>query len=58
MLLTRKKIGVLMGGTSTEREVSLRSGTAIHNALKGLGYDTIAIDAGPDICSVLKTETI
>ena len=58
MLLTRKKIGVLMGGTSTEREVSLRSGTAIYNALKGLGYDTIAIDAGPDICSVLKTETI
>ena len=57
-MLTKKKIGVLMGGTSTEREVSLRSGTAIHNALKGLGYDTIAIDAGPDICSVLKTETI
>jgi D-alanine-D-alanine ligase len=57
-MLTKKKIGVLMGGTSTEREVSLRSGTAIHNALKGLGYDTIAIDAGPDICGVLKTETI
>jgi len=57
-MLTRKKIGVLMGGISTEREVSLRSGTAIYNALKGLGYDTIAIDAGPDICSVLKTETI
>jgi D-alanine-D-alanine ligase len=57
-MLTKKKRGVLMGGPSTEREVSLRSGTAIHNALKGLGYDTIAIDAGPDICSVLKTETI
>jgi D-alanine-D-alanine ligase len=57
-LLTRKKIGVLMGGTSTEREVSLRSGSAIHNALKGLGYYTIAIDAGPDICSVLKKETV
>jgi len=57
-MLTKKKIGVLMGGTSTEREVSLRSGTAIYNALKGLGYDTIAIDAGPDICSVLKKEAI
>jgi D-alanine-D-alanine ligase len=58
MLLTRKKIGVLMGGTSAEREVSLRSGTAICDALKGLGYNAIAIDAGPDICSVLKKEAI
>jgi D-alanine-D-alanine ligase-like ATP-grasp enzyme len=27
--LKRRKIGVLMGGSSSEREVSLRSGTAI-----------------------------
>jgi D-alanine-D-alanine ligase len=47
-----------MGGISTEREVSLRSGTAIHDALKGLGYNAIAIDAGPDICSVLNKEAI
>ena len=57
-MLTRKKIGVLMGGTSAEREVSLRSGMAIYDALKGLGYNAVAIDAGPDICSVLKKEAI
>jgi len=57
-LLTDKRIGVLMGGTSAEREVSLRSGTAIYDALKGSGYNAVAIDAGPDICSVLKKEAI
>ena len=55
-MLTDKKIGVLMGGTSTEREVSLRSGTAIYNALKGRGYNVAAIDVGPDICDALKRE--
>jgi D-alanine-D-alanine ligase len=58
MLLTDKRIGVLLGGTSAEREVSLRSGTAIYNALKGLGYNTVTIDAGPDICDALKKEGI
>jgi D-alanine-D-alanine ligase len=57
-LLTDKRIGVLMGGTSAEREVSLRSGTAIYNALKGLGYYAVAIDVGTDICNVLIRERI
>ncbi len=43
-----------MGGTSSEREVSLRSGTAIYNAMKGLGYNVVPIDIGPDICIVLN----
>jgi D-alanine-D-alanine ligase len=57
-LLKDKKIGVLMGGVSAEREISLRSGAAIHNALKGLQYNAVAIDAGADICSVLQREQI
>jgi D-alanine-D-alanine ligase len=57
-ILTNKKIGVLLGGASAEREVSLRSGTAVYNALKGLGYNAVAIDAGVDICSVLQKEAI
>ncbi len=57
-MLTNKKIGVLMGGTSTEREVSLRSGTAIYNALKGLGYYSVAIDVGPDICNILNKDRV
>lgn len=43
-MVTDKRIGVIMGGASAEREVSLRSGTAVFNALKGLGYDVKAIE--------------
>ena len=57
-MLTKKKIGVLMGGTSAEREVSLRSGTAIYNALKRLGYNVVDIDAGPDICNELYKKKV
>jgi len=38
------KIAVLMGGTSAEREVSLRSGNAIYNACKKLGFEVVKID--------------
>jgi D-alanine-D-alanine ligase len=56
--LKAKKIGVLMGGESSERDVSLRSGTAIYNALKSLNYNVVSIDAGKDLCSVLSREMI
>ncbi|NQS75943.1 MAG: D-alanine--D-alanine ligase [Peptococcaceae bacterium] len=48
------KIGVLMGGRSSEREVSLRTGAAINDALKTKGYDTIEIDVGFDIVEKIK----
>lgn len=38
------RIGVLMGGPSTEREISLKSGEAVFGALKGIGLNVIAID--------------
>jgi D-alanine-D-alanine ligase len=47
-LVTNKKIGVLMGGLSSEREVSLASGNAILKALKEKGYHAIGIDVGRD----------
>jgi len=53
-----KRIGVLMGGTSSEREVSLRSGRAISDALRQLGYTVIDIDAGPNVCADIKREGI
>lgn len=37
-------IAVMMGGFSSEREVSLRSGTAVSNALKSSGYKVKDID--------------
>ena len=47
-LVTKKKIGVLMGGLSSEREVSLASGTAVLKALVDRGYDAVGIDIGRD----------
>jgi D-alanine-D-alanine ligase len=41
------KIGVLMGGPSAEREVSLNTGQAILTALQEKGYQAIGIDLDP-----------
>ena len=38
------RIGVLMGGSSSERKVSLKSGKAVCEALKSLGLEAVAID--------------
>lgn len=37
-------IAVLMGGASSEREISLRSGAAVFAALKQQGLDVVAVD--------------
>lgn len=57
-LVTEKKIGVLMGGLSAEREVSLKSGDAILKALKDMGYNAAGIDVGRDLADGLKQEKI
>ena len=41
------KIVVVMGGTSTEAEVSRRTGTAILEALKGKGYNAVGMELNP-----------
>jgi D-alanine-D-alanine ligase len=53
-----KIIGVLMGGLSKEREISLRSGNAILEALLLKGYDALPIDVGRDISNVLKNKAV
>ncbi|MEK7238159.1 MAG: D-alanine--D-alanine ligase, partial [Nitrospirota bacterium] len=53
-----KRIGVLMGGFSSERDVSIRSGLAIYQALQELGYNSVLIDVGKDIVNVLKKEKV
>ncbi len=53
-----KKIGVLMGGLSAERDVSLKSGLAVHQALLGLGYDSTAIDVRYEVAALLRDERI
>ena len=49
------RVGLLYGGTSSEREVSLMSGAAIHQALQNLGVDVVAIDVGENILQELPS---
>jgi D-alanine-D-alanine ligase len=56
--LGKMKIGVLLGGRSAEREVSLKSGAAVYNSLRSLKYNVVAIDAAEDLCAVLKKQKI
>jgi len=48
-----RHVAVLMGGSSSEREVSLNSGKACADALEGEGYRVTRIDVGPDVATVL-----
>ena len=47
-----------MGGLSKEREISLRSGKGVANALRRLGYDIREIDVGRDLPARLIEERI
>jgi len=53
-----KKIGVLMGGVTKEREISLRTGSAISASLKRMEYNVVDIDVGTDLIDRLKQERI
>jgi D-alanine-D-alanine ligase len=53
-----KRVGVLLGGMSTERAISLKSGHAVHGALVARGYDAVEIDVGPDVAERLRAERI
>src|ERR671932_1117776 len=48
------RIAVLKGGTSLERQVSLRSGARVEDALERLGHEVVPIDAGPDLIERLR----
>lgn len=54
---TTPKVAVLMGGPSAEREVSLSTGRACAAALRDAGFETVEVDAGPDLCDVLRDVT-
>ena len=49
-----KRVAVLLGGRSAERNVSLVSGRECSRALRDEGYDVIDIDAGDDLAERLK----
>ena len=56
--LKNKKIGVLCGGTSSEREISLMSGKAVYEAIKKLGFDVVLIDVDKNVATKLVKEKI
>lgn len=57
-MITEKRIGVLAGGTSAEREVSLKSGSAVCKALMDLGYDAVFIDVSDTVCHTIREKGV
>jgi len=53
-----KRVGVLLGGVSSEREISLKTGAAVLQALLGAGYEAIAIDADVDLFTKIREQGV
>ncbi|MCK0166054.1 D-alanine--D-alanine ligase [Jannaschia sp. S6380] len=51
---TPQHVAVLMGGPSSEREVSLSTGRGCADALREAGYQVTELDAGPDVVARLQ----
>ena len=57
-MITNSKIGVLMGGLSSERDISLSTGRLVTASLIKKGYSVAAIDVGRDLPQRLINEKI
>jgi len=53
-----KRVAVLLGGMSSERDVSLRTGAAVAGALRGAGHDVVELDVGTDVARRLAEEKV
>ncbi len=51
------RVAVLSGGSSLERNVSLRSGAHAQDALRRLGHETVAVDPGAELVARLREQT-
>jgi D-alanine-D-alanine ligase len=49
------RVAVLKGGRSLERQVSLRSGARVEDALHRLGHEVVPIDVGSDLVDRLQS---
>ncbi len=56
--LKTKKIAVLMGGLSAERDISLRTGNAVLSALQEAGYEAFGLDVGRDVAVKLMERKV
>ena len=54
MVRAAGRVGVLMGGLSGEREISLKSGQAVTAALRSAGVDATALDWRGTLASLLE----
>jgi D-alanine-D-alanine ligase len=50
------KVAVLKGGPSLERQVSLRSGARVEDALQRLGHEVVSIDVAADLIERLEAD--
>jgi len=53
-----KRVGVLMGGISHEREVSLKTGRAVCRAMREEGYDVVGLNVSFDIVERLLAQRV
>jgi D-alanine-D-alanine ligase len=53
--MTQKHVGILMGGMSAEKEVSISTGDAVYEALRSRGYRCTKIFVDHDIDRVLRS---
>jgi D-alanine-D-alanine ligase len=52
--VSRRRVAVLKGGPSLERQVSLRSAARVENALKQLGHDVVQIDVDRELVQRIR----
>ena len=56
--LKHRKVGVIYGGRSAERSISLLSGKAVLRSLLSMGFNAVGIDADKDLPFRLKKKNI
>lgn len=56
--LKNKRIGVIYGGRSSERKISLLTGSAILKSLRQMGFNAVGIDADVNIAAKLRSQKI
>lgn len=52
------RVGVLLGGQSSEREISLQTGNAVAQALDVAGVEVVPIDLGHDAIDQIRREKL
>jgi len=50
------RVAVLKGGRSLERQVSLKSGARVEDALERLGHEVLSVDVGSDLVDRLRAD--